>query len=231
MGLVQPGYITENVLTPLLALSWTFTYLSYPKAVSDSMQKDNHTQKQKGGRNERSTERKHHGHRHVCLSWEKWKENKNTYRQVECVVRKKNVYFYCAVDIGLPRRLQTNDLWQKQEIVCKDCIPNLDINHSFLGEVRNEWRLEVGKVGEASKSEASVWEEECLLPCSALAAHRVFPHDNQSWCQRGQSTDSGTPSWSGKLSSSCRPNRPEGNTLQVGILRSSPAPNRYILTQ
>lgn len=54
-------YIIKNVLTPLLAFfPDNLHILSYPKAVSDSMQKEiGHKTNKKKEKNERSTERKH----------------------------------------------------------------------------------------------------------------------------------------------------------------------------
>lgn len=67
------------------------------------------------------------------------------------------------------------------------------------------------------------------VPCSSSATRRVFLQNIQSWCQRAQSRDSGSPSWRDRLSLTCPLCRPAENTLLVGSRHSCPAVNHYIL--
>ena len=70
-----------------------------------------------------------------------------------------------------------------------------------------------------------------MLPCSFSAAHKAFPQNIQRWCQKGQSKNSGSLSWSDKLSLSYPQYRPAENTLLEGSPRSSPALCHYSLRE
>lgn len=71
-------------------------------------------------------------------------------------------------------------------------------------------------------------EWKWVLPCSFSGARTVFPQSIQSWCQRGQSRNSGGSSWNDNFSLTC-PRCPADNTLLQGSQCSSPALYRYIL--
>lgn len=73
-------------------------------------------------------------------------------------------------------------------------------------------------------------EWKWVLPCSFSGARTVFPQSIQSWCQRGQSRNSGGSSWNDNFSLTC-PRCPADNTLLQGSQCSSPALYRYILGQ
>lgn len=70
-----------------------------------------------------------------------------------------------------------------------------------------------------------------LLPCSFSESRRVFPQSIQSWCQKDRSKNSGSLSWSGKLSLWIPRYRPAESTLPEGSPRSAPALYRYILRE
>ena len=77
--------------------------LSYPKAVSDSMQKET-------GKKQTKRRKTRKINRQKISTLNKKNENRNTHIQhVEKHVE-EDVYFDCAGDVGIPTRLKSDDL-------------------------------------------------------------------------------------------------------------------------